>query len=722
VFIRVYPRQHILSFVTFLSFVVPLVFLLAVAPAQERPADLPIKRVVMFSSGVAFFEHAGQVDGDAQVEMKFDMKDINDLLKSMVLQDEGGGRISTVSYGSKDPLTRTLATFSIDLTQNPTLADLLNQIRGEQIELDAPNKIAGTILGVEKRQVPAGKDGATVEAAFMNLLTDEGLRSVPLDGVGRIKLKNEKLDKELRQALLILATSKSNDKKSVSLSFLGQGQRPVRVGYIQEAPIWKTSYRLVLSDKDAPFLQGWAIVENTTESDWNDVGLTLVSGRPISFTMDLYQPLYVDRPEVKPELYASLRPRTYEQDMEKAYAEFRAASNERLSEEQIHGQMARLPQSSAAARAIPPASPALGAAGGLSRGMPGGGGFVAGRADADAAVALNLQLGVESLANAANVGELFRYQIATPVKLERGKSAMLPIVNESVKGEKVSIYNEQIQSKHPLNGLRLKNSTDLHLMQGPITVFDDSAYAGDAQIQDLPPGSERLISYALDLDTEVAPTIKQQPAALVNVSISKGTLLTSYKHTRTKSYTIKNSGKKQKQVLVEYPIDQPWTLVEPKEPTEKTRAQYRFAVKADPGKKATLDVKEEHTQREQIALTNLDDNRIGIVLSAPQVSDEVKKALREIVQRKTAVQQFVQKRQELERQVTAIETEQNRIRQNMAQLPKDSDLFRRYVTKFTEQEDQVDALRKQTTAIFEEETRLKKSLDDYLANLNLSQL
>ncbi len=335
-------------------------------------------------------------------------------------------------------------------------------------------------------------------------------------------------------------------------------------------------------------------------------------------------------------------------------------------------------------------------------------------------VVLNLQQGVESLASASNVGELFRYQIATPVKLERGKSAMLPIVNESVKGEKVSVYNEQTQAKHPLNGLRLKNSTDLHLMQGPITVFDDNAYAGDAQIQDLPPGSERLISYALDLDTEVAPAIKQQPAALVSVRISKGTLQTSYKHTRTKTYTIKNSGKKTKNVLVEYPIEQPWTLVEPKEPAEKTRAQYRFAVQADPGKPATLDVKEEHTQREQIALTNLDDNRIGVFLSAPQVSEDVKKALREIVQRKMAIQQFAQKRQELERQIAVIDAEQKRIRENMAQLPKDSDLFRRYVTKFTEQEDQVDALRKQTTTLIDEENRLKKSLDDYLANLNLS--
>ena len=211
-------------------------------PAVKAPAvQLPVGQVVLFSSGVGYFQREGSVDGNTRVDMSFATGDINDLLKSMVLQDEGGGRVSTVSYGSKDPLTRTLATFSIDLTQNPTLADLLNQIRGEQIEIDAPTKITGTILGVEKRQVPAGKDDKVVEEDHLTLLTDDGLRSLALDRVGRIKLKNEKLDVELRKALAVLATSKSQDKKAVALSFLGQGKRPVRVGYIQEAPIWKTN-------------------------------------------------------------------------------------------------------------------------------------------------------------------------------------------------------------------------------------------------------------------------------------------------------------------------------------------------------------------------------------------------------------------------------------------------------------------------------------------------
>lgn len=679
--------------------------------AQEKDkTDIPVKRVVMFSSGVAFFEHAGKVEGNATVDMKFNVKDINDLLKSMVLQDLGGGRISTVSYGSKDPITRALATFSIDLTKNPTLGDLLQQIRGEQIEIDAPAKITGTILGVETRHVPGGKD-QVVETKFLNLLTADGLRSVSLDSVGRIKLTNPKLDADLRQALLVLAMGKNSEKKTVSLSFLGAGAREVNVGYIQEAPIWKTSYRLVLDDDAKPFLQGWAIVENTTESDWENVNLTLVSGRPISFVMDLYQPLYIDRPEVKPELYASLRPRTYDQDLAAAEGEFRRAGDEQKAEKAKDLAMSdganRRAALAAAAPGAPQAKPNAGYAFGAMD--PQGG----------ERYRMDLSRGGQSVAQAADVGEMFRYQIATPVKLQRSQSAMLPIVNESVAGEKVSIYAESQHAKHPLNGLKLKNTTELHLMQGPITVFDDGAYAGDAQIQDLQPGTERLISYAMDLDTEVAPTSKQDPQTLTKVSISKGTLYTSHKHTRTKSFVVKNSGKKSKKVLIEHPLQQPWTLVAPKEPEEKTRDRYRFALTADPGKSVTLDVKEEHTSGEQVAITNLDTGTINYYINATVVSEDVKKALREVITRKGVIAQQAAKRQELERQVSVIDQEQKRIRDNMAQLPKDSDLFRRYVTKFTEQEDTIDGLRSQITAALAEEQKLKQALDAYLLGLEL---
>ena len=292
---------------------------------QARPKDddpgpkaaLPLAQVILYSSGVGYFQRDGQVDGRTELELRFKTEDINDLLKSLVVQDRDGGRVTGVTYGSRDPITKILKSFSIDLTSNPTLGQLLGQVRGERVEVSIPAAVTGIIVGVETKVQPAGED-KVVQVEYLNLLTDEGLRSVPLGQVQRITLKNERLDAELRQALAVLAAGHDTQKKTVTIGFDGQGKRRVRVAYIVETPVWKTSYRLVLDDEDRPFLQGWAIVENMTDDDWKDVQISLISGRPVSFVMDLYQPLYASRPVVVPELFAGLRPQVYGEALEKA--------------------------------------------------------------------------------------------------------------------------------------------------------------------------------------------------------------------------------------------------------------------------------------------------------------------------------------------------------------------------------------------------------------------
>ena len=682
------------------------------ALAQEKPvaaaAKLPLSKVVLFSSGVGYFEHQNQIDGTAQVELRFNAKDINDLLKSMVLEDAGGGRIAAVTYGSKDPITKTLKTFAVDLTENPTMSQILAQLRGEQVEIEMPDKITGTIVGLEKRKQKVGKDDEVIEVDVLNLLTKTGLKSVPLEQLGRIRLLNEKLDGELRQALEVLATGHSTDKKTVTLEFIGEGRRPVRVGYIQESPIWKTSYRLVLKKDETPHLQGWAIVENTTEEDWNNVQLALISGRPISFVMDLYEPLYIRRPVVEPELFASLRPQKYEQDLDRKEREF-ADAGRRSS------RMGREVANEAPAPAAPPAPTADGAVSGgealyatpqivvqeesLSLGVPMG--------------------GTKSVAQAGEVGELFQYVIDTPVTLERQKSAMLPIVNGPVEAAKVSIYNPSVQPKHPLSGFRLKNTTPLHLMQGPITVFDGGAYAGDAQIADLPPGSERLVSYALDLDTEVASESKSEPEQLTSLKITKGVVEMTRKYRRQVVYTVKNSGDDAKQVLIEYPHDANWALVEPKEPAETTRDMYRFAVQAEPGKPAELAVREEMVANQQVAVTNLDDNMIQFFVSNTSVSEAVKKALAEVVRRRQALGTLQVEQQQVAQQIAAIAQEQERIRQNMAQLEKNTELYSRYVKKFGEQEDQIEKLRARTNELAQQIAAAQQAINAFIANLSV---
>src|SRR5262245_48209536 len=302
-------------------------------------ATLPLTKIVLYASGVGYFQRDGHIDGYGQIALRFKVDNINDLLKSMIAQDFDGGQVTTVTYDSRDPITRTLKSFAIDLTDNAGLGNLLWQMRGERVEVAAPNLMQGVILGVETKKERVG-DKDVIEVEYLTLLTENGLHSIPLPQVQQLRVTNEQLNVELRQALAVLAASHDTQKKTVSLDFNGVGSRRVRVGYIMETPVWKTSYRLVLSETEAPFLQGWALVENTTDEDWQDVRLSLISGRPISFTMDMYEPLYAQRPVVVPEVYAALRPQVYGQAMEtagEALKEARAQEEGRAAKREASG-------------------------------------------------------------------------------------------------------------------------------------------------------------------------------------------------------------------------------------------------------------------------------------------------------------------------------------------------------------------------------------------------
>ena len=673
---------------------------------------VPLEKVVIFTSGVGYFQHGGEVDGSTTVQLDFQTDEINDLLKSMVVQDLGGGASApTVSYASRDPITKTLASFAIDLTDDPSIGTLLGRLRGEQVELQAASPVTGTILGVEKRLVPTADDRPPVEKEYITVLADDGLRTIALETVTRIRLVDAELQKELEKALAVLASAHDSDKKQVTIRFPGEGRRDVRIGYVQEMPLWKTSYRLVIDEDGKAFLQGWAIVENTTDHDWDGVDLTLVSGRPISFVMDLYQPLYVPRPEVQPEVYASLLPQVYGQDMLASEEEFLAR------------RMARGEPQAEAMLAMDAAG--MGGMGGGMGGMPppsaAAPGVVAGKAMArgrglslsEAAAA------TRSLAEGGDLGELFRYAITEPVTLARQQSAMLPIVSGAAEVEKLAVYDEQVLAKHPLSGVRLKNTTGLNLMQGPLTVFEADAYAGDARIEDLPPESSRLMTYAVELDVEVAPRSEFAPELLTAVKLSKGTLIETRKLTRKKVYDVRNSSDDDVNVLVEHPLEPAWALTAPAKPDETTRDRYRFIVNAKPGEPASLTVAEEQIVHRSFAITNFNDDAIALYIRAEEVSPAVKEALQEVVVKKQAIALLARERQDREREIAAIGEEQTRIRDNMGRIDRNSDLYTRYVQKFDEQETRIEDLREQIAMRMEQEHEAQMALDAYLISIEI---
>jgi hypothetical protein len=279
-----------------------------------------LSQVVLFSSGVGYFQREGQVTDDARVDLTFDVRDINDLIKSMVLRDLDKGHITAVSYDNNAPIERTLKSYAIDLTGNPTLAEVLNKARGEKVEvvLSAPQAgqgatATGSVIGVEKQKVAVAGGKEPVELSVLNLWCSDGIKAFKLPEIQRVRFTNSAMESEFKKALETLAQSHDTAKKAVSIRCVGEGTRRVQGSYVVENPVWKTSYRLVLGTKkeEKPYLQGWAVVENASDEDWKDVRMALVSGRPISFQMDLYSPLYVQRPTVQLELFQSLRPVAY---------------------------------------------------------------------------------------------------------------------------------------------------------------------------------------------------------------------------------------------------------------------------------------------------------------------------------------------------------------------------------------------------------------------------
>lgn len=706
------------------------------ADQQLQPAvNLPIKRVVLFNSGVGYFARSGEVTDDVRVDLTFREEDINDLLKSMTLEDFGNGQIAAVSYDSREPIARTLASFAINLNGNPTFANILTQMRGERVEVtlaptavNQPGKLNGVIVGVEKQKAPAGN--TTIDVEVLNLWCAEGLRAVKLNDLQQLKFLNPVVESEFRRALEVLSLSHDTQKKAVSLYFSGKGKRQVQVGYVMEAPIWKTSYRLILDkdDKQAPYLQGWALVENPTDDDWEQVRLVLVSGRPISFKMDLYNPLYVDRPTERLELFASLRPVTYRSGFK---GDGRAEGGVALeSEQDARGLQNNLSYRGGAAKAFAGMPPAPGAAAPAADRAANGEALrrsVKERQDEafarETAADLGRRLATNAVGNAAtaaSLGDYYQYIIQHPVTLARQKSGMFPIVTRPIEGQRVSIYNQSVQKTHPLRGLKFKNTSGAYLNQGPITVFEGNVYAGDSRILDVNKNEERLISYAIDLGMEVDPQVGPGTQQITSVKAVKGIVTTTTKIVEEKRYRIVNRSGHNRVLLIEHPnrTNQQFKLVDTDKPVEETPEFYRFQTTLAAEETKTFTVKEERNVTTTIQLTNSSDDQIRYLMSLSQASPSLKQKLQQALTLKGQWDAVRRELQQVEADLRRLNADQDRIRRNLRETPPEAEVYKTYLKKLNDQEKEIDGLTAKQKELMTKEFETRKHYEDYLASLS----
>ncbi len=671
---------------------------LAQAPANEAE-DLPISAITLYRSGVGSFLRQGNVTGDQIINLRFRTDQINDILKSMMVVDAGGGQVEGVTYGSREPLARRLSSFALDLSDNPDRAALLAQLRGALVTVTTSDgQSTGTVLGVETRTVH--HEGSTEQVRSLMLVGTSGVKSFELSDVRSFEISDPQLAQELNKALVAVAEHRADTTKVVEVSFSGNGQRPVVVTYVHETPVWKTSYRLALPEESEGEgrMQGWAIVENTTDEDWSDVRLSLVAGQPVSFVMDLYEPLFSPRPEVPVPTGVAARPRTYDGSVDKDQQAKMADARRELGRD-------------FRTRAAAPSPSAMGGA----------------LMDLDAseleyeaaesAVANFAALG--SMASASEAGEVFQYTLDLPVSVERQQSAMLPIINSTLGAQRVSIYSPQGGSAHPMRGVRITNDSDLQFMPGPIAVYDGAAYAGDAQIGHVAAGDDRLLAYAVDLEVD-GTTDSKQRRTIQKVRIVRGLLEQTIEQVQETTYTFDNDDEdRERLIVIEHPKMHGWDYATAK-PAESTAAnidRFELAIKA--GEAGALHIEQRRTDAQRLQLTQTDEATFAVWVRGGQASAAVRDAFREASAKQAGINEVRERIRSLEQERSEIFSDQERVRQNLAVVNRSSDLSTRYLQQLSTQENRIEAIRSQIQSSQELLERRNRELAEYLSNLNV---
>ena len=657
--------------------------LLAAFLSTAMAADLPIREVILYKSGVGYFERGGGLASGESARLDFKASDMNDVLKSLTISGANGAKVTGLRYDSSEPLDQKLAAFPFKIDGQASLALFLDQMKGAKVELKYGSEtITGTV--VSGRAVKA--DDKQPEREQLVALLDSGeLRTLDLAAAGSIRFADPKLQTQLRDYLTVVNQSRSTDKRSIYIDSSDAKERQLAASYMIPTPVWKSSYRLIFTDKGEPTLEGWAIIDNTTGEDWTNVRLAVVSGRPVSFISNLYQPKFVPRQTVE-------------------------LPEDRTANPVIYGGALEEPQLKASLAPAPPrAMFRSGQAGATTLGTGIAPGFMpsAGLQSAEdfgrrQEIASDVAVNVAS----GESGELFEYRFSTPVTVKKDESTMLPFLQQAIGARKLLIYSENY-GEHPMNAAELTNSTAKTLDGGPITVFDAASYAGEALMTTLKASDKRLISYSVDLGTRVTTQFDSSRELVREVHVNRGILTARLAMDETKTYTIRNVDQKAKTLIIEHAVRPGYKLIALK-PAETTSNAYRFEVKLPADGAEKFPVAEERLYENTTSVSSLTPDALLAYIQNKALSEAARNQLQQILDSKRQIADLDGQIRQLDSDMASIVTDQTRIRENIKSLNQVSgqqDQVQKYARQLATQEatlatsrDRLSDLKKQQTA------------------------
>jgi len=640
--------------------------------SDNRSSNLPLRRVVVLTSGLSYYEHSGSVNGSVSFNLPFRLDAVNDALRTLVINDPSSTNPQVV-YQSENTLIETLRSLSIDLSDEPGMAAILSRLRGAQVEIHAPTSYTGRIAGIEHRHITTGM--MSMMTPFLLLSAQDGLRAFDLNEIASIRFTDPVIEQDLNRALDLIAQSRNSFSRQLMVSLGGSGRRNVSISYVIPSPVWKVSYRLDLG-ASSPLFQGWAIVDNDSDNDWNNVELSLVAGRPASFIQQLYPPYYVSRPVLPLSIAGTAEGVTHD----------------------------RSP--------LPSAAPAA------ARMRTESSNDMAYAVEAEMSVArdsASIAGGTIQTAAARDSGGQFEFTIRNPVTLNRRMSAMFPIVESQIQARAVLIYNGS--GRYPRLGAELTNTSGMKLPAGPITVYDGGVYAGDALIDFWNENENRFISYGEDLS--VTANITNANATVISsVRISGGVMIINRNITYTKTYTFINSGSASRPLIVEHSRMAQTDLVSP-EAFEETASLYRFNTALPANRQTVFSVNERRTISSNITLLPMNLDTMISYSTNQEIPANVREALARAVTLRRAVDAAEAETRTIDAQRTRLITEQDRIRRNL-EAAGQSQQGQEYLRRLAALDNEIDTVTANLARSEEDARAARRAYETYINSLNLS--
>lgn len=633
-------------------------------PKKARSNQVPLTKVVLYKHGMGYFERCGKIAGPTSIPIFCAADAIDDMLKSLLILNLGAGRAGAVTYDSSKTTQMRFEEFGFDIRNSRGLIDLLGQLKGTPVKITVSGQsVAGRIMGLDSvEHIVADK---TVREQQLVIYTGERtIKQYNLSSITAINIEDDAVAEELSQQLeLLFDSSKKKDKKRLQIAVEGTASRELFIAYSIPSPIWKTSYRLVFVPDGTLLLQAMAIVDNVQEEDWNNVEMTLVSAAPISFIQPLYDPIQPHRRTIAPQGVIASGP----------------VLAERAQQDIGWGMPLEAP--AAAAGAIAPAMAqkrAKLAMMGQTQEMA-----VQGFAGNSPGQAMQVAFAQEELHIVAEPnGEQFEYKITRPVTVPHNSSALIPLVQQTIEGERISLYNAEKNSKFPYSAVRLKNTTGLTLEAGPVTVMEEHAYAGEAMLDVLKPKDSRMLPYAVDQGCHVIVRSDTLRKPVWRVRSTFGFIYMDYREQFKQTYHIENLSDRKKTIFVEHPIHSGMNLAQGAKPIEATQNHHRFKVLLDAGKKHNLEVIEESDASYHMRIDNLetiDSRQLDWLIQQNYVNKDFLNFLTWLIQERSEVLGLLENRRQLEIKIAQYKADQDRARENIKSLGTTSERYRQAI-------------------------------------------